>query len=107
VKRVYWIIVLPLALAVAAWAIANRQPVELSFYPLPVVVEFPLYVLILLSVAVGFVIGALGAWWAGRIYRRRSRQVRRQVREMAGQLAEAQSAGARTGRNLPAEIERL
>jgi len=54
-----WLIGLPVALVIAVFAAANRQSVTLDVWPLPLAVEVPLYLLVLLPLLVGFLVGLL------------------------------------------------
>ena len=55
-KRFLWILTAPLGLAVVIFSIANRGPVSLDLWPLALEVEVPLFLVLLLSLFVGFLI---------------------------------------------------
>ena len=55
-------------------AVSNRQPVELSLWPLPHLVVMPLYLLVIGVLLLGVLAGLGLGWWAGRHHRRRARQ---------------------------------
>lgn len=80
----------------------------MTFWPLPVTLGAPLYLIVLLSLLVGFIAGELAAWVAGRRRRRearlRARRIEALERELAatqGQLSSAQTATSGAAR-LPA-----
>jgi hypothetical protein len=61
------IIVIPLAVVIIAFAIANRQIVTVSFDPFSVtepaaVVALPLFALIILLLIIGVLLGGAAAW---------------------------------------------
>jgi uncharacterized integral membrane protein len=55
-------------------AVSNRQPVELTLWPLPQVLIVPLYLLIVGLLLVGALGGLSLGWWAARHHRRRARE---------------------------------
>jgi uncharacterized integral membrane protein len=61
-------------IVLVAFAIANRQPVDVSFAPLPVWMELPLYGIFLVGLVFGVLIGAAYIWFSALA---RGRQVRR------------------------------
>lgn len=92
-----YIIVFVLALAAALLAVANRHVVPFSLDPLPLMLDLPLYVALLAAAAVGFVAGSLGAWWAGRRFRRAARRERRMAAELAALRSAPPSLPTKTG----------
>ncbi len=67
-----WIILLPVALAVVAFSVVNREPVALDLWPLPVTTERPVFLIVIFSVFAGFVWGGLVAWISAARGRRRA-----------------------------------
>ena len=90
-KILFWIFVLLVALVLALFAVSNRESVALGLWPVPFLVEIPLYVAMLAALAVGFVIGEFAAWIAGRRWRREARQRRRQIASLEGELRATQA----------------
>ena len=78
---VSWIITVPLLLIGVLFAVVNRGPVEISLWPLDVRLQAPLFVIVLLSAFIGFVLGGVAHWTAAS--RRRQRQRREQARIVA------------------------
>jgi len=72
-RLIGWIVGLPLAVVVIAFAVANRGPVVVSLDPLPFVVEAPLFAVVFAGLVAGMVIGALLAWLGGFKKGRRAR----------------------------------
>ena len=55
-------------------AVSNTQPVQLTLWPLPHVVMMPLYLLVVLLLLLGVLVGLGMGWWAARHHRRRARE---------------------------------
>ena len=66
-------------LVVVAFAVANRTPVAVSFAPLPIVIELPVYGVFLLGLVLGGLLGGIAVWLGGARYRWRARRLRNQV----------------------------
>jgi len=90
-KILFWIFVLLVALVLALFAVSNRESVTLGLWPVPFLVEIPLYVAMLAALGVGFVLGELAAWVAGRHPRREARRQRRQLASLEGELRATQA----------------
>jgi uncharacterized integral membrane protein len=102
-KAVYWAVTLVAVLLLIPFAVSNRAPVSLGFWPLPFLVALPLYLLVLSLLLVGFIIGATAAWLACRRARRESRRRRRRVEALERELVAARSQSAdQAGKGLPA-----
>ena len=107
-----WIVGIPVAAAVVAFAVANRGSVKLSLLPLPFEIELPLYLVVLGAMLAGLILGGLIAWLSAGRLRRRARQSAREaeassreaqaLREKIGRL-EADSPAKRA--NLPAPLD--
>ena len=90
-KILFWIFVLLVALVLALFAVSNRESVTLGLWPVPFLVEIPLYVAMLAALAAGFVLGEVAAWISGRRRRREARQRRRQLASLEGELRATQA----------------
>ena len=55
-------------------AVSNTQPVQLTLWPLPHVIVMPLYLLVVLLLLLGVLVGLGMGWWAARHHRRRARE---------------------------------
>lgn len=84
----FWLIALPLLVAIAAFAVVNRGPIALELWPLPFVVTVPAFLVILLALLAGLVVGALAAWLAAGVQRR---EMRRRGRRIAALESEVQA----------------
>jgi uncharacterized integral membrane protein len=88
---VYWAVILVAVSFLIPFAVSNRATVSLGLWPLPFLIELPLYLLVLLMLLAGFVAGAATAWTAGRRGRRELRRRRRRVEALEGELTAARS----------------
>jgi uncharacterized integral membrane protein len=99
VRAVYWAGVIVIAVVAGLFAVSNRQTVSLGFWPVPFVADAPLYVIVLVSLLFGVLIGALAVWIRGRHRRRELRECRRQNAALSRELAATQSQLAREAPN--------
>jgi H+/Cl- antiporter ClcA len=80
-RIVNWVIGLPVAIAAAAFAVANRQWITVSFDPLSrdhpfASVTMPLWVLFFCGIFVGIFAGWFTSWLAHGKWRRAAREAR-------------------------------
>ncbi|WP_417821870.1 lipopolysaccharide assembly protein LapA domain-containing protein [Terasakiella sp.] len=61
-KILSWLLFIPFALVVVIFAVSNRGPIAVDFWPLPFSQDIPLYLLSLGTLAFGFFFGALLTW---------------------------------------------
>jgi putative membrane protein len=87
VKLVHWVVTAPLALVFVIFAVANRDVVSLSFWPLPIELRAPVWAVVLLTLLAGFLIGEFVAWINGRRWRRQAREKARRVEALERELA--------------------
>jgi putative membrane protein len=90
-KAVYWAVIVVASSLLIAFAVSNRATVTLGLWPLPFLIDLPLYLLVLLLLLAGFVVGAATAWIAGRRVRRELRRRRRRAEALEGELKAARS----------------
>jgi uncharacterized integral membrane protein len=105
------LVLVPLALAIAMFAVANRAPVLIGFDPFgaqPPMFAFvsPLYLALMVALILGVLVGGIAAWMSQGPRRRRARRLaaelkasrseaealRRQVETSAAAQAEKQNA---------------
>ena len=89
IRFVSWIILVVVAIVVVAFAVSNRQPMTLDLWPLPFLLNPPVYLVVLAAVVFGFALGGAVSWWSA-VWRTR-RKVRK-VRERHEQEKEAERA---------------
>jgi lipopolysaccharide assembly protein A len=86
--RVLRLILALIALVVIiAFAIANRAPVDVSFAPLPIVIELPVYGVFLFGLVFGMLLGAIWMLLAGAARRREARRLRNKTWALENQLS--------------------
>lgn len=85
-RRLSWIVTLPITILAVLFALSNSGSVQVRLWPLPWVAELPLYLLILGSLLLGFLFGAVVAWISSGARRRRLRALSQQVREQAAEI---------------------
>jgi uncharacterized integral membrane protein len=92
VKKLFtWILLPPVALVVIAFAVANRDAVTVKLDPLPLAFATPLYVVAMVGVFLGLVVGAAAAWTSGAKWRRLAREKRRESERLAAELQKDQA----------------
>src|SRR5215813_13337775 len=103
-KTVSALILVPLAIVLIVFAVANRQTVVVSFDPFDSVhpalsAAFPLFVLILILVIGGVIIGGIAAWLRQSKWRARARRYEREARALPRHLDHRKRRGgaARAG----------
>ncbi|HEX4829223.1 MAG TPA: lipopolysaccharide assembly protein LapA domain-containing protein [Xanthobacteraceae bacterium] len=90
-KLITALILVPLAIGFAAFAVANRQTIVISFDPFDqvhpaFVLSVPLFALILTLVIGGVVIGGVAAWLKQSKWRRAARLADAQARDLRTEL---------------------
>lgn len=85
-KTLTLLIGLPVMVVVVLFAISNRQLVEVGFWPLPVIVEVPAYILGLCTMAFGFILGVVATWISGGSTRHRARLAEGKARRLEDDL---------------------
>ena len=90
-KIVSTLIVVPLAVVIIAFAVANRQSVTVSFDPFSstspaYAATLPLFVLIFVLLILGVLIGGIAAWFGQGKWRRTARKLEADVRGLHQEL---------------------
>ncbi|HVZ50670.1 MAG TPA: lipopolysaccharide assembly protein LapA domain-containing protein [Pseudolabrys sp.] len=86
-KIVIAVIVIPLAIVIVAFAVANRQSVTVSFDPFSATAPaytaiLPLFLLLFIVLIVGVIVGGAAAWIRQSPWRRTARQLDSDVRAL-------------------------
>ena len=101
-RLAFWLVGVPLAVAVALFAVANRDDVTIEFLGYAAVL--PKFMLILGAIFVGLLIGGTSAWNSSSVVRRltaiwRSKRSRSIARKSSGSSIEALSTRISIGRH--------
>jgi len=80
-----------IAIFLILFAVSNRDTVSVGLWPLPFLVDVPLYMLSFLSLAIGALIGVATAWMTGHRKRRELSVRRRRIGALERELMATQS----------------
>ncbi len=81
------LITLPVTLVVVVFAVANRHPVSVDFWPFALAVDVPLYALALGTLALGALLGALLTWLPLLVARRALTSARAKIATLEAEKA--------------------
>ncbi|MGH6942548.1 lipopolysaccharide assembly protein LapA domain-containing protein [Hypericibacter sp.] len=87
-KRLSFIITLPVTLVILIFALSNRGPIGLTLWPFDATIDLPIYLVVLGSLLLGFLLGGLVAWVAGGRVRKQARRLRQETRHQAAEIAD-------------------
>lgn len=73
--------------ALILFAVFNLEHASLTWSPIHQPVDLPLYLIVLVPLAAGFVLGLFMGWLAGSRTRGRSRAQRREIKKLEKELA--------------------
>jgi uncharacterized integral membrane protein len=98
-------ILIPLAIIIVMFAVANREIVTVSFDPFSsaspaFALKMPLFIFIFVLVAIGVLVGGVAAWLKQHKWRVRARRAEAEARELRARL-DAQ----RAQRSVPARLD--
>jgi len=93
-KLLGWIVVGLIGITFIVFATHNYHAAEVNLWPAPVSLSLPVFVVVFAAVVLGFVGGALVAWLAGGKARRKTREIKRTVRQLEGQVDTASQSTA-------------
>lgn len=82
----YWLVAIPLTLIAVSFAVSNREAVTLEIWPVPYVLDMPLYLVGLGGLLLGFLSGGFISWISAGRTRSRARQAERRVKEQDREL---------------------
>jgi uncharacterized integral membrane protein len=86
-RFLWWIALALVAVVLILFAISNRETVSVELWPLPAVFEMPLYLMVLGTLLIGFVVGELVAWVGSWRWRREARRSRDRIAMLEHELA--------------------
>ena len=90
-KIVTWIIIIPVAAAIIAFAVANRQTVTVSFDPFSsanpaYAATLPLFAAFFAALILGVIVGGIAAWVGQRNWRRAARRLDGEMRALHDEM---------------------
>jgi len=86
---------LPLALVIIVFSLVNRGPVTMDFWPLPMIIDLPLFALVLVVLAIGVLWGGVGAWLAAGRARTRLRDATRRADSAESEIRHLEERNSR------------
>jgi len=91
-KVALWLVLVPLAIVILMFAVANRQLVTVSFDPFAAsdpaaAVTLPLFVLVFALILIGVLVGGVAAWLRQSHYRRAARMLENDVAGLRREVA--------------------
>lgn len=81
-----FLLVIPVLIVLIAFALSNRQVVQLGLWPTDIMIDAPLSVTILVAAGLFFIVGALMTWGAGVVTASRARHAERTVRQLEAEV---------------------
>jgi uncharacterized integral membrane protein len=95
------IVTLPITAVVVLFAVSNRHEVKVEFWPLPGTLDLPLYVIGLVTMLAGFLIGGVIAWIGAGDSRHRARVAERERQGLETKLSDARNQSEKMRAMLP------
>src|SRR5215471_21839816 len=95
-RRLSYLLSVPLAILLVLFAIDNHDTLAISFWPLPWSVALPSFLALFVALMIGFLAGAAAAWLSGGKARQRARGLADTARAQARQIAEHERRQAET-----------
>jgi len=89
VRLASWFISVPLTLLIVLFAVSNRGPVDIGFWPTTYQITVPIYALALLMIVVGFILGGTLVWTETTGDRMRARRYRKKSEGLEQDLEKA------------------
>jgi uncharacterized integral membrane protein len=86
VKRLSWIVTLPVTLVVVVFAVANRDEVAINLWPTGLILAIPFFAVVLGVFLAGFLVGAAVMWLSRSKGRNQARRLRYRVEELEREL---------------------
>jgi uncharacterized integral membrane protein len=91
------LILVPIALLIVLFSVANRSPVRVSFDPISrdvpaLAYDLPLFAVVLAALAIGILVGGLASWLAQGKHRKAARRDRREVATLRSETQMLRSA---------------
>lgn len=97
------LVLIPVAVVVLAFAIANRTVVTVSFDPFSsadtsgAIIAAPLFIVLFLTLFVGVVVGGVATWFTQGVNRRKARDARDEVEHWQDEVRRTRQQAAPAG----------
>jgi lipopolysaccharide assembly protein A len=91
-RYLYWGVTILFAIVVACFAVSNRTPIDLEFWPLPLALSVPIYLVVLVVLLLGLLVGWLAGWVGSWSVRRERRRHAKRIAELERDLVRLQPA---------------
>ena len=103
-KLIAAVILIPLAIVIMVFAVANREIITISFDPFDsaqpaYALKMPLFILIFVLVGIGVLVGGIAAWLKQHKWRVRARRAEAEARDLRTRI------DAQQRHNVPAPVE--
>ncbi len=95
-KRLSWLLTLPLAVVIVIFALSNRAGVKIGLWPTDFAPSVPIFLLPLGGLVVGFIVGAAAMWVGSLRWRRQARRQAARAAELERELAKIRRIAAET-----------
>jgi uncharacterized integral membrane protein len=103
VRYIAWIVTVPFALLLLSFAISNREVVTLGLWPLPFRTDAPLYLVALVPLLFGMIVGGLVLWFgrfaSGFRMRRLENRLAATQKDLEGMKSRQRTGSAIANRN--------
>ena len=90
-RYLYWGLTILFAIVIACFAVSNRAPVDLEFWPLPLALSVPIYLVVLVVLLFGLLVGWFVGWIGSWSVRRERRRHAKRIDELERDLGRAHS----------------
>ncbi len=100
VRILSWIVAAPIVILVVMFAVSNLDPITLRLRPFPEELTMPIWLMTLIQLFVGFLLGAIVTWIGDRRRRRETRLLNRRTAELEQLLATAEKRAAQAEQKL-------
>ncbi len=110
-KYLIWIIFLPIAVVLIVFGVSNRASVPVDLWPFSLIIEVPLFALLIGALLSGVIWGGVSTWLRAGSARREARQNAREVRSLTfenqrqGKTIESLKADIKTRDKRPAAVQ--
>lgn len=86
-RKLSWVLTVPITVVCVVFALANRQTVMVDLWPFAIAYEPPLYLLVLGSLLIGFILGTLVTWLVGARTRDKARRAHYRASDLEREVA--------------------